>query len=178
MIADSDCHYCGGPVGSHSDLCLDCGKDQPMPLSAKLLVAGFLALCCLIACAAGCEKRTAEAPANDSIFSYEPNRGISPSLMKLARERAELNATTGDFQGHTDLNKYVAYYGVMAENVGRADSWDAMYSTWKNSYQHANNFNAKNLHWYGFCVCESPGTGQRFYVVIYSSRRPAFDYND
>jgi hypothetical protein len=27
MIADSDCPRCGGPVGSHSDICLDCHKD-------------------------------------------------------------------------------------------------------------------------------------------------------
>ena len=42
MIADSDCHHCGGLVGSHSDMCLDCGKDQPMPWDAKFLVALFI----------------------------------------------------------------------------------------------------------------------------------------
>jgi len=28
LVSDSDCRYCGGMVGSHSDLCLDCGADQ------------------------------------------------------------------------------------------------------------------------------------------------------
>jgi hypothetical protein len=177
MIADSDCHYCGGPVGSHSDLCLDCGKDQPMPLSAKLLVAGFIALCCLIACAAGCEKPSV-AEREPGVFDFEPTRGVSPALMRLAKERAEYNATAGTPKAHTDLSKYVRYHGVMAENVGTATSWDFMYHTWRNSYEHNNNINAKNLHWYGFCVCTSPTTGQRCYVVIYSSRRSALDYED
>ena len=53
MIADSDCHYCGGPVGSHSDMCLDCGKDQPMPWDAKFLVALFLAAIIMAVIATG-----------------------------------------------------------------------------------------------------------------------------
>jgi hypothetical protein len=47
MIADSDCHYCGGPVGSHSDMCLDCGREAPMPLDSWFLIGLFFALCAL-----------------------------------------------------------------------------------------------------------------------------------
>lgn len=142
-----------------------------MPIGLKLLVAGFLALCCLIACAAGCGQPPV-AEREPGVFDFEPDRAISDGLMFLARKRAEENATAGTPQMHTDLSKHVRGYGVMAENVGTATSWDFMYHRWRNSYEHNNNINAKNLHYYGFCVCESPGTKQKCFVVIYSSRNP------
>lgn len=47
MIADSDCKFCGGPVGSHSDLCLDCGKDQVTFIDMWPAYA-FIAVCVLV----------------------------------------------------------------------------------------------------------------------------------
>ena len=47
LIADGTCETCGGPVGSMSDSCLDCGADQPMP--AGCLVAVLLVVLANIA---------------------------------------------------------------------------------------------------------------------------------
>lgn len=101
-------------------------------------------------------------------------RKVGPGLTALAQERADFNATNNTPKAHTDLNKHVGAYGVMAENVGTAASWDAMYAVWRASPQHNANINA-GLKFVGYGEATCPATGQKCFVVIYASRDPWYD---
>jgi hypothetical protein len=98
------------------------------------------------------------------------NRIESPGLMLLAQKQAERNATSGNPKGHTDLNLHVGQYGVMAENAGTSSDWEWMYKVWHKSGQHHNNIES-DLKYIGYAVETSPKTGQKCFVVLYSSRR-------
>jgi hypothetical protein len=101
-------------------------------------------------------------------------RKVGPGLTALAQERAEFNATNNTPKAHTDLNKHVGAYGVMAENVGTADSWESMYAVWRASPLHAANMNA-SLKFVGYGEATCPATGQKCFVIIYASKDPWHD---
>lgn len=54
MLADSDCPKCGGPVGSHSDICLDCGHDTAGEVWPVGMIFGIILLVALLVCCTGC----------------------------------------------------------------------------------------------------------------------------
>jgi len=129
----------------------------------------------LILLAAGCtpgvyaEKPPAEAPFQTVVEIDGHQRIVSVGLMRLAARRAELNATANNPLIHTNLDEHVAVFGVMAENVGTAEDWQAMYKTWRNSYQHAHNIQS-NLKYVGYSMFVAPSSGMPCFVVVYSSR--------
>jgi hypothetical protein len=92
----------------------------------------------------------------------------SPGLMRIAKAQAERNATTGNYSEHTVLDNHVAIYGVMAENVGWASDWGAMYRVWNRSPRHEANRNGP-FPYIGYHMAK--GATGNFFVVVYGSRK-------